>query len=419
MPAFPVPAALKLFSGGLLFGGFWSPPEDHVAPHLGGGARFGLLLAKSPFEVELTVFTGASTLRGSDVTLSSSVTRADLLYKLYDSPRFHVVGGPGLGWRYVQIESGDVPAATALADYGLGTNPIADLVISAGGGVRYWIAGPLHLRADVQGLLQLGDQPESQPAHFWPAVLGTVALDLRVEPPPDRDRDGVPDKKDRCPDSLEDLDYFDDADGCLDPDDDKDGVVDLLDRCKDQAEDLDGYQDADGCADHNNDADSLPDEHDRCPNEPETQNGWEDGDGCAETLPADVQAVVGTRKDITFVDNALSPESLPLMEALAAAFAAHPRSRVHIAVYTDSAGGNQAARERTRAQALAIYTWLLAHGMTADRLSMLAGGDSVPIGADRSESDLPSNRRVGITLQDPVDGDGIRIEFSPKLPAEW
>lgn len=419
MPAFPVPAALKLFSGGVLFGGFWSPPDDYVAPNLGGGARFGLVLASSPFEVELTIYSANSTLRGSEVELASSVTRADLLYKLYDSPRFHVVGGPGVGWRYVQLEGGTVAAATALDEYGLGTNPIADLVLSAGGGVRYWLAGPLHLRADVQGLLQLGDQPTDEPAHAWPAVLGTVALDLRYEPPPDRDRDGVPDKKDRCPDSLEDLDYYDDADGCLDPDDDKDGVTDLLDRCKDQPEDLDGYQDTDGCADNNNDGDALPDQYDRCPNEGETQNGWEDGDGCRDSLPADVQALTGPRKDITFLGVELSPESLPLMEQVATSLSKYPQARVHIAVYTDSAGGNEAARERTRAQALTIHTFLLARGVAANRLNMVAGGDGVPIGADRAESDLPTNRRIVITLQDPVDGDGSRLEFSTRLPSEW
>ena len=45
-------------------------------------------------------------------------------------------------------------------------------------------------------------------------------IDLRAEPPPDRDHDGVTDAQDQCPDSLEDLDFYDDQDGCLDPDDD-------------------------------------------------------------------------------------------------------------------------------------------------------------------------------------------------------
>jgi outer membrane protein OmpA-like peptidoglycan-associated protein len=419
MPAFPVPAALKLFSGGVLFGGFWSPPEDYVAPHLVWGARFGLVLTGSPFEVEATFLGGQSTLRGSDVALSSGITRADLLFKLFQSPRVHVVAGPGLGWRYVQLDDDAVAAATADDDFGIGTNPIADLVLTAGGGVRAWIAGPLHIRADVNGAVQLGDQPETSPPHAWPALLATVALDLRWEPPPDRDRDGVPDRDDRCPDSLEDLDYYEDADGCLDPDDDKDRIPDVDDRCKDQPEDLDGFQDQDGCADHNNDGDALPDVYDRCPDQRETQNGWVDGDGCADALPSDVSPLVGTRQDIQFTGTELSPESVPLVEALAAALVAHPDARLHISVFTDSEGGLVVARERSRGQALTLHKALVARGVTANRLEMFAGGDGVPIGADRSDADKPTNRRLVLTFQDPVDGEGRRLEFSTKLPEEW
>ena len=47
----------------------------------------------------------------------------------------------------------------------------------------------------------------------------------------DRDKDGIPDDADRCPDQPEDKDGIEDYDGCPDPDDDGDGIPDTEDAC--------------------------------------------------------------------------------------------------------------------------------------------------------------------------------------------
>jgi thrombospondin type 3 repeat protein len=47
----------------------------------------------------------------------------------------------------------------------------------------------------------------------------------------DRDGDGIPDIRDRCPGEPEDFDMWQDADGCPDPDNDNDGVPDDKDNC--------------------------------------------------------------------------------------------------------------------------------------------------------------------------------------------
>jgi len=65
----------------------------------------------------------------------------------------------------------------------------------------------------------------------------------------DRDGDGVVDAKDQCPDDPEDVDSFQDTDGCPDPDNDQDGIRDVDDRCPSDPEDKDGFEDADGCPD--------------------------------------------------------------------------------------------------------------------------------------------------------------------------
>jgi hypothetical protein len=111
----------------------------------------------------------------------------------------------------------------------------------------------------------------------------------------DSDGDGIPDSLDKCP-------YQPGSkanDGCPDSvrvikpaqpvppveirptppveiDSDKDGVPDSKDKCPTLAEDMDGFQDDDGCPDIDNDADGIIDAEDKCPNEP----GPESNHGC-------------------------------------------------------------------------------------------------------------------------------------------
>ncbi len=98
----------------------------------------------------------------------------------------------------------------------------------------------------------------------------------------DSDGDGIPDFRDECPMDAEDMDGFQDGDGCPDPDNDLDGIPDGRDMCPDEPEDIDGFEDSDGCPDLDNDGDGIVDERDMCPDEPEDIDGFEDEDGCPD-----------------------------------------------------------------------------------------------------------------------------------------
>ncbi len=78
-------------------------------------------------------------------------------------------------------------------------------------------------------------------------------------PPSDRDEDGIADDADQCPDDAEDLDEYQDEDGCPDLDDDDDGVVDTADECVEEPEDRDGVADEDGCPESDADEDGIAD----------------------------------------------------------------------------------------------------------------------------------------------------------------
>ena len=160
-----------------------------------------------------------------------------------------------------------------------------------GVGVEAWITAFIGVRLDVVWL----------PA---PSGTGTLSHAFEIQLAPtfravdlaDADKDGIPDRHDKCRRQPEDKDGFEDEDGCPDPDNDQDGRADAADRCPLQAEDIDGFEDGDGCPDPDNDKDGIPDAIDKCPKEPENKNNHQDEDGCPDDLDTDKDGV-GDSKD--------------------------------------------------------------------------------------------------------------------------
>jgi outer membrane protein OmpA-like peptidoglycan-associated protein len=103
----------------------------------------------------------------------------------------------------------------------------------------------------------------------------------------DRDHDKILDTVDKCPTVPEDVDSYQDNDGCPDPDNDSDGILDVDDKCVDVAEDKDVFDDEDGCPDPDNDKDGIADVSDKCPLQAETINKIQDEDGCPDNADAD------------------------------------------------------------------------------------------------------------------------------------
>lgn len=101
----------------------------------------------------------------------------------------------------------------------------------------------------------------------------------------DPDMDGVSGKNDLCKEIPEDIDNFQDQDGCPDFDNDNDGIYDNQDMCPDSAEDFDNFRDDDGCPDLDNDNDGVLDIKDLCPSNKETFNNFKDDDGCPDEAP--------------------------------------------------------------------------------------------------------------------------------------
>lgn len=252
--------------------------------------------------------------------------------------------------------------------------------------------------------------------------------------PRDRDGDGLLDEADQCPLKAEDLDGFQDGDGCPEPDNDGDGVLDPADQCALEPEDRDDFQDADGCPDVDDDGDGVPDARDRCPREPEDFDGFEDADGCPDrdndqdTIddPADKcpneAGPVGTegcpqrfkhievKKDkielkqkVFFATNKaqIQARSFDLLEEVASALAARPTMHVRIEGHTDSQGKPASNLQLSQMRADAVKAHLMGLGVAPSRLESVGFGPDQPIETNRTAAGRERNRRVEFVITTP------------------
>lgn len=193
----------------------------------------------------------------------------------------------------------------ASAAAGLQVSPILKVVAETFGNSRFVFKD--NGTSALEGLLGAQLNPMSSPLMFSAGlgtglIRGVGAPNVRafvgltyIHENNDRDGDGILDDVDQCPAAAEDVDGYQDSDGCPDPDNDGDGIVDQFDKCPQVAEDLDNFEDQDGCPEADNDKDGIPDDADHCPNEPETKNGYKDQDGCPDEADQDGDGVPDVR----------------------------------------------------------------------------------------------------------------------------
>lgn len=218
----------------------------------------------------------------------------------------------------------------------------------------------------------------------------------------DRDGDGIPDRLDKCPDEPEDKDGFEDEDGCPDPDNDQDGILDKDDLCPNDPEDKDGFEDEDGCPDPDNDKDRILDKDDKCPNEPETYNGYQDEDGCP-----DKGRVIVRKGKLEILDKIyfetgkaiIKPISYPILDAVAATLKGNPQILViEVQGHADERGGDDYNMRLTEDRAAAVKTYLIEHGIDADRLQSHGYGETRPVCKQHTEACWSKNRRVEFVI---------------------
>ncbi|MFN7145345.1 MAG: OmpA family protein, partial [Myxococcota bacterium] len=228
----------------------------------------------------------------------------------------------------------------------------------------------------------------------------------------DNDADGREDGVDKCPDDPEDDDGYMDNDGCPDTDNDKDNVADTLDRCPDQAETINGHADDDGCPDdkpvEDSDADGFKDDVDRCPYDAEDLNQFEDEDGCPDDRLKNARVVVTKEsikiKEVIFFDTgkaSIQSRSFSLLDELATVIAEHPElKKIRVEGHTDAEGAELANLKLSQARAESVAAYLKSKGIDGSRLDAAGFGEMRPIASNDSDEGRAQNRRVEFIIVD-------------------
>ncbi len=223
----------------------------------------------------------------------------------------------------------------------------------------------------------------------------------------DNDLDGIPDWADECPDDPEDDDNWLDNDGCPDLDNDKDGIPDSLDRCPNDAETWNGVQDEDGCPDAelgDKDGDGIPDDVDRCPYDAEDFDGDQDTDGCP-----DVGRVVVDKSNIKITETiyfdtgkaTIQERSFSLLDEIAQVIQANPRLKgIRIEGHTDDVGADLNNLKLSQSRSDSVMRYLIDKGVDAGRLQARGFGEMYPIQSNDTEDGRAANRRVEFVIVD-------------------
>jgi outer membrane protein OmpA-like peptidoglycan-associated protein len=326
--------------------------------------------------------------------------------------------------------------------------------LEVGGGIRFWLTDMVGLRLESRQIYFEKDGAKINNLVFGAGL--TLALGAR---PRDTDGDGVPDTKDRCPDTPKGATV--DASGCP-KDSDGDQVWDGIDQCADTPKgatvdargcpsDADGdgvYDGIDQCADtpkgatvdakgctSDSDADGVLDGLDQCEGTPSgcqvDEKGCPkdaDGDGvcdgrdqCTDTGPGLKVDEKGCpievlEKETELLDTGMirlenvnfetgkseiKPESHAVLDVVGQVLSKWPELKIEIGGHTDSrgsAGFNQRLSE-ARADAVRSYLAQKFPDLKVGQFSVRGYGESRPVVPNTNPDNMARNRRVEFVVQ--------------------
>ena len=202
----------------------------------------------------------------------------------------------------------------------------------------------------------------------------------------DKDKDGVVNEKDKCPDEPGEVAL----EGC--PDKDGDGVADKDDKCPDVA----GSDKYNGCPIPDSDGDGLNDEEDLCPN----LRGIFENKGCPEIKKEIVTKVNSAARRIYFVTNkaVLQKASFKTLDMVADLLKADPNLKLNIAGHTDNVGSDAVNNVLSVKRAQAVRDYLVRKGIGESRLIAEGFGSTRPVTSNKTATGRAKNRRVEMRL---------------------
>lgn len=169
--------------------------------------------------------------------------------------------------------------------------------------------------------------------------------------------------------------------------------------CDHLEEDIDGFEDDDGCPDLDNDQDTILDVDDACPNDPETFNGINDHDGCPDSGDIEVvddRLVIEENVFFDFDESDLKPSGAAVIRQIVALWDRHPE---WVGILVEGHADNRGTREYnmglSQRRADSVEQALIAENMSDERIETEAFGEMRPrVPNAETEEEHARNRRV-------------------------
>jgi len=406
---------LTPFGGFTTFDGDMQFPDSlHLKDNLYAGGRFGWHHRRG-FGLEVA---GGFTPTKEDIAGGRNVDFWHVSGNLMVTPFQGRYGGPflfgGYGWSQAK------PSA--------GAEKLKFGTIELGGGVRFWLTDAIGLRLEARDITQVAKEPKIEATYNHLVFGGGIELALGATPR-DTDGDGVPDRKDKCPDTPKGATV--DAAGCQ-HDTDGDGVLDGLDKCPGTPKGA--VVDASGCP-LDADGDGVFDGLDKCPDTPKgatvDATGCpkdSDGDGVLDGLDKCPDTPAGAKVDATgcpieimereteLLDTGMIrlqnvnfetakwdilPDSYAVLDIVGQVLSKWPELKLEIGGHTDFRGSNKYNQKLSENRAQSVLTYLLQKfpALKAEQFTVKGYGESSPIAPNTNELGMAKNRRVEFVVQ--------------------
>lgn len=263
-----------------------------------------------------------------------------------------------------------------------------------GGGVKAFFNRWVGARIEARNIVSAAEARQDSGTSHVQVLAGVEFTFLRSKPQPlpppepyvdpDRDRDGFLNEQDECPDAAGVAPH-----GC--PDTDGDGFRDSEDECPE----VPGVAPA-GCPDKDTDGDRIMDSVDQCIEEPEVYNGLDDADGCPDELPKEIEEFAGVLEGIEFdfAKATIRPKSEPILDDAIVTLKKYEFVRVKIVGHTDDVGDEETNQALSKERAESVKTYLVEHGIDAQRVETEGRGQSQPRDTNDTEAGRANNRRI-------------------------
>ena len=208
---------------------------------------------------------------------------------------------------------------------------------------------------------------------------------------PDNDEDGISNNDDKCPDDFGLLEN----DGC--PDIDNDGVINIEDKCPSEYGEIDNQ----GCPLKDKDNDGVLDNDDLCPDVP----GSKKNNGC----PTDVKVkneIIKTLnsfgENINFIAESfdiIGQKTINVLVEIKNLLIKNSKINLYIEGYSSSDGSDNYNLMLSRKRAESVKSYLVKLGVDENRLEIVGYGESNPIGDNDNPMGRSMNRRVQFKMK--------------------